>query len=478
MPWLTWRQSRRLPDFDSATISVPVGGLQPPLAFISQNQPENHMPPNIVDLPKRGHQVAFTHRDLLTRVRAAHSNPHPVTEVIPATVLPVDGTNDMSVQVPMDGNDVLGDCGIAMAAHVDNILTFGQGKSGFAESVFSLPSLESQYRQVSGGDNGLSEQDVVDRIWKVGIAGVSQAVIADSLDIDITNVTLTRFLIDQFYAVEMAWSVPDAFMQEFDTGVVFDSPGNPNPQNGHFAPLTDLDANGRYRIVTWGTWCWASPAFIASVQPESFAVFSARQFDATGHDSKGRHVSTQAKAWASLGGSAAAVAKVVDMFPPVDGPTPIPPKPDPTPTPTPDPTPVPTPDPTPNPLPNIIAILMQWLESLIPNCPIFGGTSNNPRRLQHIIAAHYQPHRDRFAPLFMDRVIPGTEKCAGDLNVPISAKNANLISYSTLYTIMDADERTVQSARNAAASNALTESHPIVQSAVALARECGVTLGN
>lgn len=440
-----------------------------------------------VHLPQRGHSVTFHPRDVTNRVRAAHSNPHPKPEAIPATALPVDGTGNMAVSVPMDHNDQYGTCGEAMAAHVDNVLTFGQGKPGFTESVFDQAAILAQYLRVSGGDNGLSEQDVVDRIWKVGIAGNQQAVIADSLDIDVTNVALTRHLIDQFYAVEMAWSVPDAFLNNFDTGVVFQNSGIPNPNNGHFTPLADVSSNGLYRIITWGTWCWVSPTYVASVQPQSFCVFSSRQFNSQGFDSKGRHVSKQADAWVNVGGSRAAVAKVVAMFPPVNpGPVPVPvptptPDPVPNPTPTPDPIPVPTPPdptPTPNPLPNIIAILMQWLQTLIPNCPIFGGASNNPRRLQRVIAAHYMPHRDRFRPLFMDRVIPGTEDSATKCGVSLSASNANLISYATLYTLMDADEGHLQSACNAAASKALTESHPIVQSAVTLARECGVTLGN
>ena len=38
----------------------------------------------------------------------------------------------------------------------------------------------------------------------------------------------------EFYAVEMAWSVPDAFLQEFQTGASFLSPMTPDPANEMF----------------------------------------------------------------------------------------------------------------------------------------------------------------------------------------------------------------------------------------------------
>jgi hypothetical protein len=282
-----------------------------------------------VPIPKLGVKAHFTNRRSM-------QNPHPLKRfihrrgVIPATVLPVDSTGNATVSCPMDGNDTLGDCGEAMACHCDNILTFQQGKG--TESVFSLSALEAQYEKVSGGDNGLDEDMVVNQIWKVGIAGNAAAIITDALDMDVTNVPLTQFAIDQFYTVELAWSVPDAFIQGFATGTVWPAAGIPDPNNGHYTPLASVrtgtvngvDVTGFYELWTWGTYCLVSPAFVASVQPQAFVAFSPRQFDpATGLDSKGRHITTQAVAWVSCGGNPIPQA-VIDAFPPVV-PTPPPP---------------------------------------------------------------------------------------------------------------------------------------------------------
>jgi hypothetical protein len=276
-------------------------------------------------LEKHGKWAMFVHRDKMRRTSLTGARRAVAPEKcknVPVTTLPVDCTGNGSVSCPMDGNDTLGDCGPVMCQHTDDIRSYGQGKPGFTQCTTNLQALEAQYEKVSGGDNGTTEDMLVgsDGIWTVtggGLAGDPTAIVADHLDFDITNVALTQYFVDQFYAICMAWSVPDAFLQEFQLGASFLSPMTPDPENGHFTPLSDVDATGNYRLFTWGAWCWVSPAFVASVDPESFATFSALQFSKdTGLDSHGRHVSDQAAAWVAIGGDSAKVAAVVALFPP------------------------------------------------------------------------------------------------------------------------------------------------------------------
>jgi hypothetical protein len=280
----------------------------------------------------------------------------------PNSTLPIDSSGNGTCNCPMDGNDSLGDCGEAMVCHADNILTYGQGKPGFVESTFAESALESQYRQVSGGDNGLDEPEVVNQIWEVGIAGNKAAVCVDSQDFDITDDALTNWLIDQFYVVQMAWNVPGQFQTGFGHATVWPDALIPDPMAGHFTPLSDVfdsttivngtNLAGFKRLWTWGDWCYVGPKFLASVQPECFVVFSPRQFSlVTGFDSKGRHITVQAAAWQQYTGRSI-VASVIAMFPPISPvPTPTPtPVPVPVPVPVP-PTPAPTPAPTPTPVP-------------------------------------------------------------------------------------------------------------------------------
>jgi hypothetical protein len=302
-------------------------------------------------LPKHSKWVHFVHRDTMRRKAPMAKASLPKTEP-PATTLPVDNTGNATVSCPMDGNDTLGICGPAMMAHMTNIRTYGQGKSGFTEKVVNLAALESQYEspQYSNGDNGTDEDMLVGVNGMAtaaggGLAGDPTDIVADHLDVDVTDVPLAQYCNDQFYGVHMAWSVPDDFLQNFAQGVVFAAADIADPANGHYTPLSDIggpasvaadgtNVNGFYRLWTWGTWCWVSPAFVASVDPQSFITFSALQFNAQGYDSHGRHVSDQAAAWVAIGGNAALVAAVVSQFPAKPVPSPTPPGPTPPPVPT------------------------------------------------------------------------------------------------------------------------------------------------
>jgi len=280
-----------------------------------------------------GQVVSFRHRDNMPK---AKRNRAELPKSVPTTSLPVDCTGGATVSCPIDGNSQYGDCGPCMAAHVNGIRTYGQGKPGFGPELQApVEALESQYETVSGGDNGTTEDMLVGNaggpggaagpgIWLTGIAGDPKAVVVDHLDIDPSNVSLVRFCHDQFYHVCMAWSVPDELLQTWTSGSSWLSPMTPNPENGHFTPLSDVDASGNYRLWTWGGWCWVSQDFVMSVQPQCFVTLSPLQFNAQGFDSHGRHVSDVGSAWVSIGGDTAIVSALVAKYPAKPSPAPGP----------------------------------------------------------------------------------------------------------------------------------------------------------
>ncbi len=286
---------------------------------------------NLKGHPQKGFFARFTDRDTMKKRACVKSARLP--KDVPATTLPVDCTNNNSVVCPMDGNDQYGDCGFAMIAHSHGIYTYAQGKR--TEDVIAESPLVAQYLQMSGGDNGSDEQMLVGPggAWIVGVAGDKSAIVVDSLDIDVANTSLAQYAIDQFYTIQLAWSVPDAFLDSFTPGATYDVPALPEPANGHYTPLTNIAANGNYTLYTWGAYCFVTPAFVAAVQPQCFIVFSPAQFDPkTGYDSHGRHITTQATVWQSIGGNPIP-ASVINTFPPPNGPSPAPPTPTPGPTP-------------------------------------------------------------------------------------------------------------------------------------------------
>ena len=327
---------------------------------------------NHIFVPWLGRIVGFRHRSTFKPIRRLKS----ATFVPPTTTLPVDSTGLATVSCPMDDNDTLGDCGEAMSAHADNIWTYGQGKPGFTESTFTDAALSAQYLKVSGGDNGLDEDEVVNQIIApgIGVAGNPAAIVVDHQDFDVTDLALAQWLIDQFYLAYMAWSVPDAFIQNFTSGAIYMAAGRPNPANGHFTVLASVRSGtlsgqtvtGAYENETWGGYAICGPDFIESVEPECFAGFSPRQFSlATGLDSKGRHITAQASSWQAFTGRAIP-ASVISQFPPVSGPTPVP-VPGPTPTPVPGPEPMPPAPPvTPSIFPYVTpALLAQYADEII-----------------------------------------------------------------------------------------------------------------
>jgi hypothetical protein len=275
-------------------------------------------------LPGAGHFVKFPHRDKLRPFPEGTPDAKLPTTIV-APPLPVDCTGDGSVKAPMDWNNTLGDCMEAMSCHGDNIWTYGQGKAGYTESVFNQQKIRKQYLQKSGGDNGLSESDLVasNGIWKVGLAGNKEACIVDHLNVNVKNVALAQYIIANFYHLPMMWSVPDAFINDFKAKAVFANAMTPDPNNGHGTPLTDVvnvpghGSTWFYRLYTWGAYAYVSQAFVDSVDPQCFAVLSARQFNASGFDSHGNHVSVIGPKWVAIGGSASAAAALIAKFPPL-----------------------------------------------------------------------------------------------------------------------------------------------------------------
>jgi len=220
--------------------------------------------------------------------------------------------------------------------------------NGGVQKAFGVPL---SVLSVSGGDNGLDEGTLVPAWEAPGIQGVTTggvASILDALDIDPTNAALVQSAMFLFGPTFFMLDVPLRWINNFDPagGAVWDAPANPDPMNGHGVCWTGTDLQGRYRLQTWGSYVWITPAGVARCDPSGFTVFSLRWFNAAGYAPNGYHYTQLAAFWVAAGGKA---------LPPSPFPQPAPPTPTPTPTPTPIPVPVPPgPVPTP-PLPPVPA---------------------------------------------------------------------------------------------------------------------------
>lgn len=269
--------------------------------------------------------------------RQAMKRGHPTRRAKPhvfAPTLPIDWTKNNSLTYPMDGNDAYGDCMEAAACHGDNTFT---GNSG-TESVFDTQQIVNQYLSASGGDNGLDEGTLLSQCWKPGLAGVAAATYVDSMDVDPSNPTLVQQVIDYFGGLLFMLDVPDTWINNFsgNGGDIWDAPATADQNNGHGVWWAGVDTNGNYKLLTWGSWVWITPAGVLVCDPSAFVVFSTRWFNpATGLAPNGIHITVLAQYWQQMGGNAIP-ASVVGAFPPAPNPPiPIPPTPPSPPNPTP-----------------------------------------------------------------------------------------------------------------------------------------------
>lgn len=282
----------------------------------------------------------------------------------PAAPLPIGYTTVDNSLVPIDGNDRLGICGPCMGAHVDNVLTFRA--TGTGSRMADLAAFEAQYLAVSHGDNGTNEDMMTGPVWGApkGIAGISPpgAVLLDHLDIPL-DPQYVQGAIAAMGFVCLAMSVPSIWINRFNPngGSIWDGPAVPNPMNGHYVALVGVDAQGRYILLTWGSYALLTQAGLQCCQPELFTGWTNRMFNgATGLAFDGQTWDQKATVYMSAGGT-----PPPNPFPaPTPGPAPTP---APTPTPTP-PAPVPTPPvPTPTPTPAPAGWTGQFLTGGVPH---------------------------------------------------------------------------------------------------------------
>jgi hypothetical protein len=237
---------------------------------------------SVVTVPKLGIKAHFTNRHDMKRG-------HPIFRfcpylhlplALPRPALPIDWTKNNTIDFPMDHNDQYGCCMEAGADHADRTFI---GNTGVGTSP-SLAGLLAQYKKVSGGDNGLDEGMLVNQCWMPGLGGDTSANIVDALDIDPTDASLSQFAIANFFGILFMLSVPDAWINNFDTDYVWDQGSGvvANPNNGHGVWLNGVDENGNYKVQTWGTHGWITPGGVSVCEPSAFIVFSLRMFNAAG----------------------------------------------------------------------------------------------------------------------------------------------------------------------------------------------------
>ncbi len=269
---------------------------------------------NHIQIPKLGINAHFVDRHLMSYGHP--SRRFKLTSSFPPVVLPIDWTKGNSLNFPIDGNDQYGDCLYAAPCHMDNTWTGNVG----IESTFNESTIISDYLKLSGGDHGLNEQLIIPE-WKKGLASNPTATILDAMDVDPTNQQLCHSAIYLFGGIIFMLDVPTAWINNFNTGYIWDVPTQANRNNGHATLWNGVESNGNYKVQTWGTYGYITPAGVEVCNPTGFIVFSMRWFNAQGIAPNGMHYSQLSELWTEAGG----IGLPPSPFPPT--PIPVPPVP-------------------------------------------------------------------------------------------------------------------------------------------------------
>ena len=161
-------------------------------------------------------------------------------------------TSDPAKLFPMDGNDTLGDCTIAAAAHAITVYRGMLGK----QTIMGKPAVVKLYQHLTGGpDTGLNELDVLN-YWRQNKIDGDE--ILAYVKIDPKNHTDIQQAMKLFNGVYLGFQCQENCVQEFDAH----KPWTPGPltNDGHAVFAVEYDQN-QVTVLTWGniqhgTWAW------------------------------------------------------------------------------------------------------------------------------------------------------------------------------------------------------------------------------
>jgi hypothetical protein len=290
-------------------------------------------------VPHLGHHVVLSDREKMRvkdgRVFHRIARDHPLHSGAPLPVPPssFDWTKGGQIVLPIDGNNEYGNC-----FYVAPTKAIRTAVGQYSSVSFDVNKLIARYLQVSGGDNGLSDDQIFPE-WKRGLIGPDGAYkLLDYAIIDPSNAGNSKLGV---WAFPTLWttSMPSTWLNEAAPGVIWDRDGG-HSVGGHAMFLSGADDQKRFQTETWGIQKPAirvTQAGMLANDPELIVCFVPEWFHpVTRQSPAGLSWEQSRELWIQMGGK--------DV-----GPDPVAPAPIPTPTPTPTPVPTPTPAPVPTP---------------------------------------------------------------------------------------------------------------------------------
>ncbi len=214
---------------------------------------------------------------------------------VPPPPASFDGSRGRKTVYPILGNDHYGDCYEADALHCVQTWTGAVG----TQAQFDPDKVVSEYLALSGGDNGLSDDQVFPH-WKG--PGFQGHRILDDMTIDPRDDNAIRTGLALFNGGSWTASLADVWLN-VNSGGVWDA-ARPNPNNGHAMHLSGYDGT-YYHVETWGfaQAVRLTPRGLKNADPEVTVQFSLEMFNMSGvAPHNGMTYDALAALWHQLGG--------------------------------------------------------------------------------------------------------------------------------------------------------------------------------
>lgn len=207
--------------------------------------------------------------------------------------------NGTAISFPILGNNQYGDCYYVAPLH---LIQSTSGVSGNKQVVFDEKMVINRYLKVSGGDNGLSDDDIYPE-WKAGLVGPQGPYkLIDYATVDPGDIKSVKFAMYHCGGVLTTHSLRTTWESGIKAGMIWDATGRIDPYAGHAVHQAGVDSRGYLMTQTWGLQVFLTPAGLANSDAEVIVCISPTWFDAAGFTPNGTHYDEISNYWYSATG--------------------------------------------------------------------------------------------------------------------------------------------------------------------------------
>lgn len=191
------------------------------------------------------------------------------------------------------GNDSVGNCVIAGAAHETMVYEYAVGRP---MAPFTPENIIQQYSLLTGYDPSDPKTDLgTDAFaaakWRqeTGITDFVGNVhkITAFMGLKVGNLTELKLATYLFGACGLGIQLPNSAMDQFDNEEIWDVDLTSDIAGGHYVPVVGVNSRGNFVCVTWGRLQAMTPAFVSKYMDEGIAYYSSEYLNSKGATREG-----------------------------------------------------------------------------------------------------------------------------------------------------------------------------------------------